>query len=56
VILARGERDAMVSTADLRAHTSEAVELAAYGHNVHVENPGAIVDLLQKLLASSGGG
>jgi pimeloyl-ACP methyl ester carboxylesterase len=51
VILARGERDAMVSTAELRAHASEAVELAGFGHNVQVENPHAIVDLLQKLMA-----
>ncbi len=54
VILARGERDAMVSTAELRAHASEAVELAGFGHNVHVENPDAILDLLQKLMASAG--
>jgi pimeloyl-ACP methyl ester carboxylesterase len=56
VILARGERDAMVSTADLRAHASEAIELTGFGHNVHVENPGAIIDLLHRLLASSGDG
>jgi pimeloyl-ACP methyl ester carboxylesterase len=41
----------MVSTAELRAHEPEAVELAACGHNVHVENPDAIVALLQKLMA-----
>jgi pimeloyl-ACP methyl ester carboxylesterase len=51
VILARGERDSMVSTAELRAHASEAVEIAGYGHNVHVEKPDAIVDLLQSLIA-----
>jgi pimeloyl-ACP methyl ester carboxylesterase len=50
VILARGERDSMVSTTELRAHESGAVELAGYGHNVHVEKPDAIVDLLQKLM------
>ena len=54
VILARGERDAMVSMAELRAHASEAVELAGFGHNVHVESPDAILDLLQQLLASTG--
>ena len=54
VILARGERDPMVSTAELRAHASEAVEIAGCGHNVHVEKPEAIVDLLQSLIASSG--
>jgi pimeloyl-ACP methyl ester carboxylesterase len=54
VILARGERDPMVSTAELRTHASEAVELAGCGHNVHVERPDAIVDLLQSLIASPG--
>jgi pimeloyl-ACP methyl ester carboxylesterase len=50
VILARGERDAMVSTAELSAHASRAVEIAGCGHNAHVENPDAIVDLLQTLI------
>jgi pimeloyl-ACP methyl ester carboxylesterase len=50
VILARGERDSMVSTAELRAHASEAIEIAGYGHNVHVEKPDSIVDLLQSLM------
>lgn len=50
LILARGERDAMVSTAELRAHASDAVEIAGCGHNVQVEKPGAIVDLLQRLM------
>jgi pimeloyl-ACP methyl ester carboxylesterase len=51
VILARGERDSMVSTAELRAHAAQAVEIAGCGHNVQVENPDAIVDLLQSLIA-----
>lgn len=51
VILARGERDQMVSTPDLRAHSSQAVEIAGCGHNVQVEKPDAIVDLLQGLMA-----
>jgi pimeloyl-ACP methyl ester carboxylesterase len=54
VILARGERDPLVSAAELRAHALEAVEIAGCGHNVQVENPDAIVDLLQSLIASSG--
>lgn len=54
VILARGERDSMVSTAELRAHALEAVEIAGFGHNVHVEKPDAIVDLLQSLVSSPG--
>jgi pimeloyl-ACP methyl ester carboxylesterase len=47
VILARGERDPMVSTAELRAHAADAVELAGCGHNAQVEKPDAIVDLLR---------
>ena len=54
VILARGERDTMVSTAELRAHASDVVEIAGHGHNVHVENPEPIVDLLQHLMDSPG--
>lgn len=50
VILARGERDAMVSTAELRAHASEVLEIAGCGHNVQVEKPDAIVDLLQRMI------
>jgi pimeloyl-ACP methyl ester carboxylesterase len=47
VTLARGERDSMVSTAELRAHAADAVEIAGCGHNAHVEKPDAIVDLLR---------
>ena len=54
VILARGERDAMVSTAELRAHAAEAVEIAGCGHNVQVEKPDAIVELLQSLMRERG--
>ena len=50
VVLARGERDAMVSTAELRAHASQAIEIAGCGHNAQVEKPDAIVDLLQGLI------
>jgi len=49
VILARGELDPMVSTAELRAHAAEAVEIAGCGHNAQVEKPDAVVDLLQGL-------
>lgn len=54
VILARGERDVMVSTAELQAHAPQAFEIAGHGHNVHVEKPDAIVDLLQSLITSAG--
>lgn len=50
LILARGERDQMVSTAELRAHASDIVEIAGCGHNAQVEKPEAIVDLLQRLI------
>jgi pimeloyl-ACP methyl ester carboxylesterase len=50
VILARGERDPMVSIAELRTHASQAVEVAGCGHNAQVEKPQAIVDLLQGLI------
>jgi pimeloyl-ACP methyl ester carboxylesterase len=50
VMLARGERDAMVSLSELRAHDPGAVEIAGAGHNVHVENPAAIVRLLDQLM------
>ena len=50
LILARGERDQMVSTAELRAHASDVVEIAGCGHNAQVEKPAAIVDLLQRLI------
>jgi pimeloyl-ACP methyl ester carboxylesterase len=53
VMLARGELDPMVSTAELRAHAPEAVEIAGCGHNVQVEKPAAIVDLLQSLIAAA---
>jgi pimeloyl-ACP methyl ester carboxylesterase len=49
VILARGERDSMVSTAELRAHASEVVEIAGCGHNAQVEKPDVIVDLLKRV-------
>jgi pimeloyl-ACP methyl ester carboxylesterase len=50
VILARGECDQMVSTAELRAHAADAVDIAGCGHNAQVEKPDAIVDLLQRLI------
>jgi pimeloyl-ACP methyl ester carboxylesterase len=50
VFLARGEGDGMVSSAELRAHASDVVEIAGSGHNVQVEQPDAIVDLLQRLM------
>jgi pimeloyl-ACP methyl ester carboxylesterase len=50
LVLARGEQDAMVSTAELRLHCQDAHEIASAGHNAHVEKPGEIVGLLEKLI------
>lgn len=46
IVLARGEHDAMVSTAQLTAHDPAAVTLAGLGHNAHVEDPAAVVELV----------
>ena len=46
VVLARGERDPMVSTADLAALVPDPVVLAGLGHNAHVEAPAAVLALL----------
>jgi pimeloyl-ACP methyl ester carboxylesterase len=46
VVLARGEHDQMVSTAQLAALVPEPVELPGLGHNAHVEDPAALLPLL----------
>jgi pimeloyl-ACP methyl ester carboxylesterase len=46
VVLARGESDPMVSDADLRALVADPVTLPGLGHNAHVEDPAAVVDLV----------
>jgi pimeloyl-ACP methyl ester carboxylesterase len=46
VVLARGERDAMVSTEQLAALVDGPVVLAGLGHNAHAEDPGAVVRLI----------
>jgi pimeloyl-ACP methyl ester carboxylesterase len=48
VVLARGERDPMVSGTDLRALVSEPVTLRGLGHNAHVEDPAAVVELVRR--------
>lgn len=50
VVLARGEGDPMVSDADLQALVADPVTLTGLGHNAHVEDPGAVVDLLTPFL------
>jgi pimeloyl-ACP methyl ester carboxylesterase len=50
VLLARGERDPLVSLAELRSHDARALEIAGTGHNVHAEDPAAVVSLLDQLI------
>lgn len=47
VVLARGEHDHMVSDAEIEALGREPVTLDRLGHNAHVEDPAAVVDLLR---------
>ena len=51
LLLARGEHDRMVSLDELRSYDPEARVISGAGHNAHVEDPGAIVALLEQLSA-----
>jgi pimeloyl-ACP methyl ester carboxylesterase len=51
VLLARGERDPMVSLEELRTHAPQARSIPGTGHNAHVEDPAAVVALLEQLVA-----
>jgi pimeloyl-ACP methyl ester carboxylesterase len=51
VLLARGERDPMVSLQELRTHAPQAHDIPGAGHNVHIEDPPAVVALLERLVA-----
>jgi pimeloyl-ACP methyl ester carboxylesterase len=51
IVLARGERDPMVTLQELRAHAAQAHDISGHGHNVHVEDPGAVIGLLGQLVA-----
>ncbi|RIV39668.1 alpha/beta fold hydrolase [Micromonospora radicis] len=46
VLLARGEHDLMVSEAQLRRYGVPVVTLPGLGHNAHVEDPAAVLALL----------
>jgi pimeloyl-ACP methyl ester carboxylesterase len=46
VVLARGERDVMVSAAQMAALGVDPVDLPGLGHNAHVEDPAALLPLL----------
>jgi pimeloyl-ACP methyl ester carboxylesterase len=52
VVLARGARDPMVSTAQLAALVPEPVELPGLGHNAHVEDPAALLPLVAPFRAA----
>ena len=51
VLLARGERDPMVTLQELRMHAPQACDIPGAGHNAHIEDPAAVVALLERLLA-----
>lgn len=51
VVLARGEHDHLVSTADLDALADRPAVLAGVGHNAHVEAPGRLTEWLLERLA-----
>jgi len=46
VVLARGEHDQLVTDDDLEALVTAPVTLAGLGHNAHVEDPAAVLDLV----------
>jgi pimeloyl-ACP methyl ester carboxylesterase len=55
VVLARGERDPMVSAADLAALVADPAELPGLGHNAHVEAPMALLPLLAPFIGPAAG-
>jgi pimeloyl-ACP methyl ester carboxylesterase len=51
IVLARGERDPMVSLQELRLHAQQAHDIRGAGHNAHIEKPAAVTELLEQLVA-----
>jgi pimeloyl-ACP methyl ester carboxylesterase len=51
ILLARGERDPLVSLQQLRVHGPQAHDIPGRGHNAHVEDPAAVIALLEQLVA-----
>ena len=51
ILLARGARDPMVSLQELRMHALQVHDIAGAGHNAHIEDPPAVVTLLEQLMA-----
>jgi pimeloyl-ACP methyl ester carboxylesterase len=52
VMLVRGERDPLVTLAELRCYRADATELPNTGHNTHAEAPAEIVALERRWRAS----
>ncbi len=48
----RGERDPMVSYEEFYAHARLAYDIQGAGHNAHVEDPRAVLGLIQVLLGA----
>ena len=46
VVLARGEHDQMVTSAQLARLVADPVDLPGLGHNAHVEDPAAVLRLM----------
>jgi pimeloyl-ACP methyl ester carboxylesterase len=53
VLLARGEHDPMVSLEELRMHAPQAHDIPGTGHNAHLEDPRAVIALLEPLVAGA---
>jgi pimeloyl-ACP methyl ester carboxylesterase len=51
ILLARGEHDPMVSLQELRQHAPQVHDIAGAGHNAHIEDPAAVLALLEQLTA-----
>jgi pimeloyl-ACP methyl ester carboxylesterase len=51
VLLARGEHDAMVSLAELQVHRADARSVRGLGHNLHAQDPNAVIALLDAVIA-----
>lgn len=49
MLIARGEHDPLVSSAELHAVAPAAIDVPDRGHNLHVESPEALVALLELL-------
>ena len=56
VVLAAGEHDPMSPAEHLQALVQDPVVLKGLGHNAHVEDPAALLPLIEELTASSGVG